>query len=250
MCGPRWVGSEGRACGEPGKPLGDACTLPCPVSQPVAAQPGEPRLPAHVNTLQRGHRCCSVLGQGDGAIWGAEHLLAALECYGVDNARIEVEGGKGECCSERSDLPLACDVPATGCPVCSWLWPRPKQLCSRCLVGGGCLSAEIPIVDGSALGWASEIQLAGLRPAPSASTAEDGAARDVAAPSQASTWASPSALVLVLPCAPAKQGRDVLQVVTTRDGESFITFFPGPVARITGWSVGAHPARLLPAALL
>ena len=41
---------------------------------------------------------------------GGEHLLAALECMGVDNARIEIEGGR-----------------------------------------------EVPIVDGSAIGWVQEI---------------------------------------------------------------------------------------------
>lgn len=37
-----------------------------------------------------------VLARGDSAVWGAEHLLAALECCGVDDARIEIEGGKGK----------------------------------------------------------------------------------------------------------------------------------------------------------
>lgn len=32
--------------------------------------------------------------------------------------------------------------------------------------------AEVPIIDGSALGWATEVQRAGLRPAPGAAGAE------------------------------------------------------------------------------
>ena len=48
-----------------------------------------------------------------------EALLSALEQSGVDNARIEIEGGH-----------------------------------------------EIPVVDGSAMGWVSETQKAGLVPAP------------------------------------------------------------------------------------
>ncbi len=48
-----------------------------------------------------------------------EMLLSALEACGVDNARIELEGGQ-----------------------------------------------EVPVLDGSALGWALHIQQAGLRPAP------------------------------------------------------------------------------------
>ena len=47
-----------------------------------------------------------------------EHLLAALEACGVDNARVEIEGGP-----------------------------------------------EVPLLDGSALGWCLNIQQAGLRPA-------------------------------------------------------------------------------------
>ena len=46
-----------------------------------------------------------------GRVQGAEHLLAALEGMGVDNARIEIEGG-----------------------------------------------FEVPIIDGSSLGWVIEIQ--------------------------------------------------------------------------------------------
>ena len=79
--------------------------------QPIAGQPGEGRLLAHADSLQQGQHCCSVLGHGDDAVWGAEHLLAALECCGVDNARIELEGGRGEartlqtksCCSLDKD---------------------------------------------------------------------------------------------------------------------------------------------------
>jgi UDP-3-O-acyl-N-acetylglucosamine deacetylase len=71
---------------------------------------------ADVPSLQEGHRWCTVLGTEGAAVWGTEHLLAALECCGVHNARIEVEGGK-----------------------------------------------EMPIIDGSALGWASEILRAGVQ---------------------------------------------------------------------------------------
>lgn len=64
--------------------------------QPAVAQAGEARVPARVSSLrQQGPSCTSVLEQGGTEVWGAEHLLAALECCGVDNARIEIEGGKG-----------------------------------------------------------------------------------------------------------------------------------------------------------
>ncbi len=63
--------------------------------QPSMGKAGETRLLADVSRLQEGHRWCTVLGEESTAIWGTEHLLAALECCGVHNARIEVEGGKG-----------------------------------------------------------------------------------------------------------------------------------------------------------
>ena len=55
----------------------------------------------------------------EGSIQGAQLLLSALEALGVDNARIEIEGG-----------------------------------------------CEVPVLDGSALGWVLEVQFSGLRPAP------------------------------------------------------------------------------------
>jgi UDP-3-O-[3-hydroxymyristoyl] N-acetylglucosamine deacetylase len=76
----------------------------------------------------------SALSAGHHTIKGAELLLAALESCGVDNARIEIEGGM-----------------------------------------------EIPIVDGSALGWTIEIQKAGLREAPAAQTPQ---ARHAPAPQE------------------------------------------------------------------
>lgn len=117
-------------------------------------------MPAHASSLrQQGPSCTSVLEQGDAELWGSEHLLAALECCGVDNARIEIEGGK-----------------------------------------------EVPIVDGSALGWANEVLRCGLRTAPTQQAADAPAARAVLAPQE---------------------------VVTVQEGEAFITFYPGPSARVT-----------------
>ncbi|KAF5842420.1 hypothetical protein DUNSADRAFT_7403 [Dunaliella salina] len=84
-------------------------------------------VPAHINSVPSTPQAV-VLSVGDevsepGAIIGAELLLATLECCGVDNARIEIEGGR-----------------------------------------------EMPVLDGSALGWAMEVQFAGLRLAPEASS--------------------------------------------------------------------------------
>lgn len=77
----------------------EACFSPCSLLldvQPCTGQLGETRLPAQVCNLQQGQRWCTALGLDGTAVWGTEHLLAALECCGVDNARIEVEGGKGK----------------------------------------------------------------------------------------------------------------------------------------------------------
>jgi UDP-3-O-acyl-N-acetylglucosamine deacetylase len=73
------------------------CAVPT-LLQPVAGEPGEARLQAHVSNMKRGYEHCTVLAQGTTVVQGVEHLLAALECCGVDNARIEIEGGSGEAC--------------------------------------------------------------------------------------------------------------------------------------------------------
>ena len=68
----------------------------------------------------------------EGTIQGAQLLLSALEALGVDNARIEIEGG-----------------------------------------------CEVPVLDGSALGWVIETQFAGLRPAPPHGTPNETPQEDV-----------------------------------------------------------------------
>ncbi len=111
----------------------------------------------------RGGALLALSGRGGAAAaLGPEALLAALEACGVDNARIEVEGG-----------------------------------------------AEVPVVDGSALGWALEVQKAGLVEAPTADgrPAPRGAPEPLAAP------------------------------LTVRDGEAFISLYPGPAPRVTA---GVH----------
>ena len=63
----------------------------------------------------------ALLGGCVSSVHSVENLLSALECCGVDNARIEMEGGY-----------------------------------------------EVPVVDGSAQGWAMNVMVAGLQPAHSA----------------------------------------------------------------------------------
>ncbi|KAI3434519.1 hypothetical protein D9Q98_002592 [Chlorella vulgaris] len=137
----------------------DAETDLLPEEQPICGHPGEDRMQAHVSNLQPGHEWCTVLAQGDEAIWGAEHLLAALECCGVDNARIEIEGGQ-----------------------------------------------EVPIIDGSALGWAAEVQRTGLKAVATAGVSD--------------------AVV-------SKHVHSLQTEVTVRDGEAFITYLPAPCARVS-----------------
>eukprot|EP00803_Ostreobium_quekettii_P000538 evm.model.scf_2108.3 EVM.evm.TU.scf_2108.3 scf_2108:18090-20197(-) len=77
---------------------------------------GEAFVPASIDHVAPGDNFFGVsLGDGEGTVGGVEHLLSALEACGVDNARIEVEGGP-----------------------------------------------EVPVLDGSAMGWAQAIQEAGL----------------------------------------------------------------------------------------
>lgn len=102
--------------------------------------------------------------------------------------------------------------------------------------------AEVPIVDGSALGWATEIQRAGLRPAPGAAGAEVAVLSSAPALQEVRAWMSGGGRVWwwwwSLRCRPGElccRGQRTLpQAVTVRDGESFITFYPGSTSRVTG----------------
>jgi len=100
--------------------------------------PREAVIPAHIDSVVCEQGYMQVLGGRPGeqvydresTVVGAEQLLAALEACGVDNARIEIEGG-----------------------------------------------FEIPVLDGSALGWTLEVQFAGLRVAPQADGSPEGLRR-------------------------------------------------------------------------
>jgi UDP-3-O-[3-hydroxymyristoyl] N-acetylglucosamine deacetylase len=73
---------------------------------------------------------------------GVEALLSALEGMGVSNARIEVEAGaarSGVVVTHHDDEDESSSLPA---------------------------ALEMPVIDGSALGWAVEVARAGVRPAP------------------------------------------------------------------------------------
>ena len=98
----------------------------------MLGESGEERLLAHVTNLKHGHRCCTVLARGDACIWGAEHLLAALEACGVDNARIEIEGGRGaQATSHGRCAPCALArtmTAATPLPACERAYPVDAHL--------------------------------------------------------------------------------------------------------------------------
>ncbi len=53
--------------------------------------PGKPVIPARLNYVRETPRC-TRLATEKGGIMMVEHLLSALSAYGVDNAKIEVEG--------------------------------------------------------------------------------------------------------------------------------------------------------------
>lgn len=87
------------------------------VDEPVQGRSDqEPHVLATLEYAEDGLQYFSRLNSGGCTVQGAEHLLAALEASGVDNARIEIEGG-----------------------------------------------TEIPIIDGSTVGWCMEVERAGLR---------------------------------------------------------------------------------------
>ena len=53
--------------------------------------PGKPEIPALLNSVKEAPRC-TRLASDKGSILMVEHLLSALYAYGIDNARIDVEG--------------------------------------------------------------------------------------------------------------------------------------------------------------
>eukprot|EP00891_Asterochloris_glomerata_P004694 jgi/Astpho2/4694/Aster-00253 len=102
---------------------------------------------------------CTHHLQSPELVHSVEALLSALEQSGVDNARIEIEGGH-----------------------------------------------EIPVVDGSAMGWVIETQKAGLVPAPIKDKASGKLDRLLEAPTS---------------------------VVMVREGDAFVTFYPERAQRVT-----------------
>lgn len=112
---------------------------------------------ASVETSVQGLQHCSALRSPSLEVSGVEHLLAALEACGVDNARIEIEGG-----------------------------------------------SEVPVLDGSTVGWCVEVETAGLR---MASYGDRDKIRKVAyAPKD---------------------------VITVREGDAFVQLLPGPQQCVT-----------------
>lgn len=53
--------------------------------------PEKPSIPAHLDFVRETPRCTSLANQ-KGSVMMVEHLLSALYSYGIDNARIEVDG--------------------------------------------------------------------------------------------------------------------------------------------------------------
>eukprot|EP00198_Chlamydomonas_reinhardtii_P008805 XP_001698142.1 predicted protein [Chlamydomonas reinhardtii] len=149
-------------------------------SEAEAPQPrgeDEPYVEAALANITEPNPFTTALAKGDVEVLGVEALLSALEACGVDNARIEIEGG-----------------------------------------------AEVPVIDGSAGGWASQIQTSGLTHAlprddlpvpggefPAPADGEEAAAGD----------------------AEARKQRVCKMVVSVQRGASFVTLYPEDTFRLT-----------------
>lgn len=132
---------------------------------------GEPCAIASIASAEA-YRGAATIIRGDNlAVLSPEALLSALEACGVDNARIEIEGGADENGVEDIGVIL-----------------------------------EVPVVDGSALGWVLEVQKAGVKESESHPNGEDGSIRSAPAPQE---------------------------MLTVREGNSFISFYPGLDSKIT-----------------
>ena len=145
---------------------------------PEDAKPRDAReefVRAFISNAEAYNGAATLLTGDDLSILSPEALLSALEACGVDNARIEIEGG-----ADEGDDSGVQDI-------------------------GPML--EVPVVDGSALGWVLEIQKAGLKEAsPSSNGSQDALNRSAPAPQE---------------------------MLTVREGDSFISFYPGLDSKIT-----------------
>lgn len=138
-----------------------------PSEEAVERGEDEAYLPATVS-IANSYLGAAVILEGQSYdILSPEAILSALEACGVDNARIEIETG--------SDATL--ELNDKGIPI-----------------------IEVPVIDGSSLGWVLEVQKAGICDVP-----EAGARL-------------------------ALEARDML---TVQDDEAFITLYPGPVPKVT-----------------
>ncbi|KAG2451879.1 hypothetical protein HYH02_003654 [Chlamydomonas schloesseri] len=160
-------------------------------SEAEAPQPrgeDEPYVLAAAANITEPNPFTTALAQGEVQVMGVEALLSALEACGVDNARIEIEGG-----------------------------------------------IEVPVIDGSAGGWAQQIQLSGL----TAAHARD----DLPVPG--GDWSEEAAAEgeqqEVLDEAEREERRQRVrklvlrpqQVVAVQRGASFVTLYPEDTFRLT-----------------
>lgn len=137
----------------------EAVAPPSPADALVGRGPDEDWVPATVDAADVYMGAATMLsGEGGLEVLSPEALLSALEACGVDNARIEIEGG----------------------------W-------------------EVPVVDGSSLGWVIAVQKAGVCEAAAGGDAQR--AQRVAPNPQ--------------------------EMLTVRDGDAFVSFYPGEPAKVT-----------------
>jgi UDP-3-O-[3-hydroxymyristoyl] N-acetylglucosamine deacetylase len=148
------------------------------VEDPVTRDTDEVFVPAAIENAEGRGNMATVLTSSNRSveISSVEALLAALEQCGVDNARIEIESA-----SVLDSSVNTVDVSSS-------------------------VQVEVPIIDGSSLGFALEVQKVGLQQAQWQQHDEEGMSRVAPAPAE---------------------------MLSVQDGESFVTFYPGPVPRVT-----------------
>lgn len=84
------------------------------VEEPEARQDGEEWVPANINVAEMYGETTTILRNGTFYVMSPESILSALEACGVDNARIEIEGGSEVPVGDGSGLTWVLEVQKAG----------------------------------------------------------------------------------------------------------------------------------------
>lgn len=85
-----------------------------PNEDPVARKDGEDFVPASISAAESYADVATILRNGDMYVMSPESLLSALEACGVDNARIEIEGGNEVPVTDGSSLTWVLETQKAG----------------------------------------------------------------------------------------------------------------------------------------